>query len=156
MVAAKPYNTLKGERKKVYMFVHIGYLVIWVEPPFWRDTFPLSMLKSREIVLYFKKYWLLFNITAYSLHLAAALPFYLELNFFHYVIFFLNPGVQGPQKSIPSALQLYLLFSRRPYGNRLVCYYLSISSAVQSVFAWRQQWRVMQSLNGIVMVWAGK
>lgn len=84
-------------------------------------TFPLSTLKSREMVLYFKKSWLFLNITACGLHLAAVLLFNLKLKFFHYVLFF-NPDVCRLQKSIPSTPQLYLLFSTRSYGNRLLCF----------------------------------
>ena len=76
------------------------HLTLPNQPP----TFTLFTFKTWKMMLYFKKLWLLFNITAYSLHLAAVLPFYLKLNFFHYVIF--NPDVQGLQKSIPSALEL--------------------------------------------------
>lgn len=54
---------------------------------------------QRKCVLYFSKCWLLFNIIAHGVHLAVVLPFNSKLNFFHYVIFFLNPGVQRLQKN---------------------------------------------------------
>lgn len=83
-----------------WIFIHFDRAALLSEPPF--PSIP--QVQGNTAVFYFiiifLKSWLLFNITAYSLHLAAALTFYLELNFFHYVFFFphpsLNPGIWRP------------------------------------------------------------
>lgn len=92
----------------------------------------IPQVQGNAVALQKKRSWLLFNITAYSLHLAAALTFCLELNFFHYVCFFPTVFKFGHLEAFRyrslQLLSLYSLCSRRPYGGRLV-YYLSISSA---------------------------
>lgn len=131
--SSRSFVVVVAEQRSVYMFVQTWYLFIWRE---WRFSashlFPLDPSSPAKCVVLQKRSWLLFNITAYSLHLATTLTFCLELNFSHYVFFL--PRVfkfRHPEAFRYRSLQLlslYSLCSRRPYGGRLV-YYLSISSA---------------------------
>lgn len=55
-----------------------------------------------QITTLHQRCWLLFNIIAYGVHLAAVLAFNSKLNFFHYsFFFFFNLSIQRLQKSIP-------------------------------------------------------